>query len=519
MLAAPRRDGTAASASAGAGPGGRRGAGAALGKGSAIYAVGGALNKAIGFLLLPIYTHHLTDQAYGAVGVVVVIATFTSMLFALAMGSAVNREFHAFAGRVEERREFVGSVLTFVIAVSLLASLALLLVGPWAFGPLLGEIGFWPLMAMGLAAAALQPFYDVLLIVLQAAERPWLYAVLSVGQVLLRTALAIAFVVGLDFQAEGVIGAQAIAAAAVFAAGGWLGRREARYCLRWRHVKTALLYALPLVPHTLVWPARLIVDRLFLLHTVGQGAAGLFHLAFQFGALIQVVCVACARALTPMLMRALHAGDHARLENLRNLGVTATVGFCWTATVVSLFAPEVIRALTPPEFHGAAIGVPFLAFTFVALGIYSILAVSLLFDPRLARRVSVCTVASLPVGIALNALLVPRLGVSGAALAALLTQVGVVMAVAALARAQNLLRWQHGRLATLFAVAFAVALWPAVDPWSGTWLGAGIKGLGALGLLAGLSAIAWGSPAFLVREVQRLRLGATAGAAGDVPPR
>src|SRR5262245_47825615 len=92
----------------------RVGVGARLGRGSAVYAVCGGLNLAIGFLLLPIYTHLLTADQYGAVTVVLVVASFLGVLFAMALSAAVMRFYHEYRDRPDELGAFLGTLLTAV---------------------------------------------------------------------------------------------------------------------------------------------------------------------------------------------------------------------------------------------------------------------------------------------------------------------------------------------------------------------------------------------------------------------
>ena len=484
----------------------RRSVGRALGRTSAVYAVCGLLNKAIGFVLLPLYTHLLSADQLGAVAVVVVVASFLTALFAMAMGTAVMRYYHEYRDRPEELAQFTGTVLTAVFGVSVLASAVLILCGESVFSWLLGDVPFWPLMAMGLGVALFQPFIEVYLHVLQTAERPKAYGVLALSLVLIKTGLAIGLVLGLGFRAEGVLGAHVAAAAAIFLVCCWSLRGTVRLGLRWDQLKKALRYSLPILPHTLASLVRQILDRLFLLHLVSVAAAGVYFVAFQFGTLTQILCASCSKALNPVMMRAMHERDHVRLANIRNLGTTLVLGYCTFSLGVSLFSPEVVVLLTGPEFHDTYRMVPFLAFAFAASGIYSLLVLTLFFWERTAKYVGMCTVASLGIAALLNWLLIPQFGMVGAAVAALVTQLCIVLAVGLIARPRTMVAWRYGRFAAMFTLAFAVSLWPLSPMHTLSWGGAALKlGLTAA-TIAALTTIAYGSPAFLLRELRRARI-------------
>ena len=483
----------------------RRSVGLALGRNSAVYALCGVLTKATGFLLLPVYTHYLDAAEFGAIAVVTVLVSFATSLFVMALGAAVQRYYHEYRDRPEELAQFTGTVLTTVFLTSVLGSAALLLGGEAVLGGLLGGVPFWPLMAIGLGAVLFQPFLHVYLIVLQTEERPVAYGVAALGLTLAKTGLAVALVVGWGLGAEGVLAAHAVAAALVF---GWAARSlrgRVRFGIRRDLAGVALRYAVPIVPHTLASLARQIVDRMFLLHLISQAAVGVYHLAFHFGTLTQILCVSCNKALNPVLMRAMHQGDRSRLANIRNLGTTMVLGYCGFSIGVSLFAPEIVVLCTGAEFHGSYHVVPFLAFAFAAHGIHSLFVSTLFFWKRTARWVGVCTLASLGVAAALNVALIPLYGMRGAALSALLTQIGFAVVVGVLAHRNTMVAWAYGRFAAIFALSFAASLWP-LAPWHEvSWAHFGAKlGLSvAVGVV--LCTVAYGSPWFLLRELRRLR--------------
>lgn len=480
-------------------------AGRRLGRNSAVYAVCGLVNKAIGFLLLPIYTHLLTPDQFGVVAVVTVVASFLSALFAVAMGTAVMRYYHEYRAHPDERRAFVGTVLTLVFAVSCVGCGVLALLGERVFAPVLGGVPFWPMMAMGLGVALFTPFLQVYLVVLQTAERPVAYGVAAVSLVLAKTVLAIVLVVGMGWGASGVLMAHLVGASLVFTACALAMRREARVCMVPGHAWRALRYSFPVLPHTLASLVRQILDRMFLVHLLSVAAAGVYHLAFQFGALTQVLCIAGSKAINPVLMRAMHESDGERLANIRNLGTTMVLGYCLFSVGVSLFAPEVVVGLTGPEFHGAYRVVPFIAFTFAASGIYSLLVNTLFYWERMAKYVGLCTVASLGVAVGLNVVLIPVWGTLGAAVAALATQVCFVVAVGWIAHRKSMVRWCYGRFAVMFTVGLVVALWPLAPAHAISLPGfAGKLALFVVVFLL-LSTVAYGSPWFLVREMRRLR--------------
>ncbi len=477
-------------------------AGARLGRASSVYALCGVANKAVGFVLLPVYTQYLTKAEFGTVTIVVLISAFLSVLYTMALGAAVMRYYHEYRHEPERLAAFSGTVMSFIALVSLAMTAALALGGEVLLRPFLDDVPFYPYMMLGLGVALCQPIIDAYLVFLQAAERAKPYAVLVIGSVLIKTLLAIAFVVGVGFKAGGVLGAHVIATTIIFAlVVVWLFR-EVKFGLQREHLRTAFRYALPLWPHTLSTQSRQLVDRMFLANLVSLGAVGVYHIGFQFGMLTHLVAASVGRAYQPLAIRAMKDNDIPRLDNLRNLGLSLVVGYTLVAAAISLFSPEVVQFLAGPDYHDAYLVVPLLSFSNVGVGIYQLLANALMMRPQTTKYMSLCTFFSLGLSVVLALILIPRFGMLGAAAGAMVTQILYSVAVGWFAHTRTGMTWPYGRIAAMFALGLLVACW-VMAPWHEVSLvGVGQK----IGLLAALfcslNVIAYGSPFFLVRELR-----------------
>ena len=59
---------------------------------SAIYGLGGVLQKLLGFVLVPIYTRYLSPEEYGVLALLLTTGGVAAILLQTGMGSAVFRE-------------------------------------------------------------------------------------------------------------------------------------------------------------------------------------------------------------------------------------------------------------------------------------------------------------------------------------------------------------------------------------------------------------------------------------------
>lgn len=474
---------------------------------SAIYLGANLANVGVSFFLLPLYTHLLAPGDYGILAVVVGVSGFLNILFTLSLHAAAQRLYFDYRDEPEELEKFWGTLLTTVLLVGVGATALLMLAGEPLLQPILKDIAFWPFMGLGILAVTFQPFLSTFLAMLQTTERARLYGAISVLYTLTKALLAVGLVAGLGLGVIGALWAPVGAAGVLFAASLYLLRGNVRYGLRLRHLRTALRYSLPLVPHLVAAQARLILDRLFLLHLAGRSAAGIYNVGFQFGVVINVVVWSVNRAYMPVFMSAMKARDEAQLAEIRTMAMRMVFGYCLASAGISLFAPETITLITAEPYYEAWLVVPLLCFSFAAGGIYSLLCNVLFYLQQTTKYVAVGTIGSLGCSAFLNYLLIPSWGILGAAFASLLAQIVFVILIGLIAHRFSLIRWQYERFAALYLVSLAGSLLPYLMSPFLSWSGVALKTLWICGMFFLLSAIAFHDPFYVWRRLRGPRPG------------
>ena len=201
-------------------------------------------------------------------------------------------------------------------------------------------------------------------------------------------------------------------------------------------------YALPLVPSgALAWVVGL-GDRYFLAGLSGKGAAGVYGAAYGLvGQPFILVAGILAQTLRPLLFDAVTAGDRAKARKivLAWLAVMGALGAAGVAGVAVLGRFLVSLALGP-SFQGAASFVTWIAAAHALLGIeYAFDA--MMYARRRTGRVMAVQVVGAVVALGLYAILIPRWGATGAAVATFAAMAAMCASGAALAG----LPWLLGR--------------------------------------------------------------------------
>jgi O-antigen/teichoic acid export membrane protein len=475
-----------------------------LGKSSVIYTITTILQNGIAFFLLPLYTRYLTPNDYGILAVVSSINGFLTIFLMLSLHGAMTRFYFDYRFEPEKLKAFWGTILTFILIFSMGAGGLLILFGQILFKPVIGEIPFWPFVALGIGAVMFQPFFTIYLSLLQTREEAGKYAIFSFSQFIINLALVITLVVFIGWGAEGPLTATLITAVLFFITSIYALRKDVVFGINKMYLKEALRYSLPLVPHSLASQISNATGKLFLNYLVNTGAAGLYNIGFMFGSIIGVVSDGINKAYVPISMGILSANRREELDHLKNIVLFLVVMYCLLGTVISLFSKEAIFILTTEAFYKSYVIVPFLAFYFVLGGIYYILVNILFFVKRATKFVAIGTGLGAVANILLSWVLIPRYGLFGAAAATMLAQVIGTLFIGFIGRTFEFIRWEYKKFAFIFILSamfsfFFITL-KNLDPLSLI----GIKTFGFVGLFFLLNFIAWGNPFFLITHGKRL---------------
>lgn len=477
-----------------------------LGTNSAIYAGTSMLQKGSAFLLMPLYTLYLNPQAYGVLAIVTAVNGLLSITFTLGLTGAVTRFYFEFQDDPAQLREFWGSILVFVLLLSTAVGAALLAFGELLLRPIIGDVPFWPYVALGVMAAFFQPFFTTFLSVLQTRNQARRYALVSLAHFTLTTALTIMLVVVLHQGVLGALLATLAATAIFFAVSLWVLRKDVTLCLRWRHLRPAFAYSLPQVPHAISSQVTATTDRLILNVHMGTAATGVYAVGAMVAMLVEVAAQSVNRAYVPLSMAALKGGNSDALEQLRSLGALVVACFCLLGATIGLFASEILCLFASSAFAPAATVVPLLAFGGVATAIYYLLVNVFFFDRVAIKFLPIGTFAAAGLNVGLVMLLVPKFGLIGAAYATILAQTLATVLIASIGYRFDPVCWDYGRYLLAFSssLAFTLAL-----TFSGIDLGSSgshimIKLASLVILSALLGAILWGRPLILAEALLRL---------------
>ena len=388
------------------------GAGRAL-RGTATYASANVIQRAISFLLLPLYARVLTPTEYGQLGIIVTIAAAVGAVVGLGLETAVFRSMIALATTPLERKRYLNTVGGFALVVPTL--LALILAIPIG---LIGQAAFnlpVPSVILGVIGAGLTATIAVVpFAVLRAEERLGDYLRVSSVQAALGIVLSVAFVLVFRWGVPGWLLASALSSAIVIVWGIVIVGHRWTFDVDRADLRSALAFGLPMIPHALSHWALAISDRAILGLYVLPSVVGVYFMAFQLTIPITVLSISVSQSVQPLFAHA--ARDHGVRHELRRITTHQALIVAWLVMATVLLGPPVITLLLPASYHGATELLPWLAVGAGLFGLYLIPMNAVTIMSGRNRWVWIVTVTAALTNVGLNLIFVPTYGALAAAI-------------------------------------------------------------------------------------------------------
>ncbi|HEX7072035.1 MAG TPA: oligosaccharide flippase family protein, partial [Rhodothermales bacterium] len=449
------------------------------------YALGNAIGKAGGLLLLPIFTNaaYLSTEAYGTLGVFEVTVQIAIIVGGLQLGLAVLR-FHA-----DEQVRTSSEFTAFWTLVVLLLALAVV---AWALIPAVVDPAWRTISWLLFVHTAAETLLTIPLSKVRAAGRAPVYTLLLVGRLVFVLAGTFWLVVFERQGLQGVVMAYALASVATLliavpvASGSLLLRPSIDRALLGQMVR----FSLPLVLAGIGSMALNAADRYVLIAMRTAEEVALYTLAVKFGGVVNMFAAQPLQlALFPVLFQ---AAEDQRAWLVASLTRISTLLFGLLTIGLVLFSEPLLAFMGADEFYWDSTGL----IAWIALG-FGVFGISIIFDGvlilfRKTGQTSFWFTVAAVMNILLNFAVVPYLGAKGAAITTLVSY--AVLLGGRIWATRGLLAVRHRVLALVGVTAMTVIVCVIASVFE---LGLGLQGMS---IRVGLVAV-WVAVVFAARWV------------------
>ena len=418
-----------------------------------VYGMGNVLAKAIGFLMLPFYTHYLNPVDYGILEVLDLSMSLFGMFLTMGMTAAVLRCYAA-AKNERDKKEVISTAFAFVVVTALITyAIGFTLARP------VSSLLFGPEVPYKYLLTSFSAFICTYIIIL---PRTYLRALEKSGSFTIVDNAGLAVMLGLNIY---LIAVAKIGLYGILLSGLIVGLGQLAILSTWVIRRAGVGFSMPWLRRMLRFGAPLMFsnvavfvlnfsDRFFLKHLTNLEIVGIYAVGYKFGYMMNYMVVQPFYVMWQGRMYAVHdQPDHekvfARIFMLYSL-VLITVGFA-----VSLFSPEIVHLMVGPKFFASQAVIPVVVFAYVVWGI-GFYTQTGMFLTNNTRLVALAGVFAAMLDLGLNYVLISNYGMIGAAWATLIAFAALAVASYYLSHRVLPLPLRGGRVCAAMGIALAL---------------------------------------------------------------
>ncbi|HEV8537452.1 MAG TPA: polysaccharide biosynthesis C-terminal domain-containing protein [Bacteroidota bacterium] len=436
-----------------------------LGTDTATYGISTIVGRFLNFLLVPLYTNILLPAELGIVTYVYSIIAFANVLYSYGMESAYFK--YSTSKELGSPKQnfsvpFISLFSTSILFSCIILALHRPIAGALNLDPGYHSVILYAAGIMAFDALAIIPFAS-----LRLERKAKLFAAIKVLNILLNVALNIVLLVVLKMGVVGVF-------ISGLAASGFtlilLLPTVFRHLSREAHMpllKALLKFALPYVPAGLATQAIQVIDRPIMRSLTNDATVGIYQANYRLGIFMMLIVQMFDFAWRPFYFSI--AGDSNAKQIFARVLTYLVLLMSGIFLVLTLFIGDAVKIsilghhLIHPAYWGGLSIVPIVLLAYLFLGVSNNFSAGIYIEKK-TKYLPMITFVGAIVNVAANYLLIPSLGIVGAAWATLFAY--LVMAIALYLTAQRVypVAYEFGRLMKIGAAVAAVMVLYAAIP-------------------------------------------------------
>lgn len=393
------------------------------GKHGFVYGIGSIIEKAITFILLPLYTTRFTPSDYGILGLLTITGSIIATFFTIGMNYGLLRSYYDY--KDEEKRKAVVSTAFYIVLISSFILLVLGLIFSKNFSILLFDSSKYRLHFIIIVLTSVFNILNVVpFVVFRVKMKSIQFIIFQAIFLLIGIGLILYLVNYLKWGVLGaLVGNLAMVTITCFTLYIYIRRDIVLKFLKIEFRKMLLLGS-PLILANISVFVFTAIDRYFLNYYSTTYEVGLYNLAYNFGNMITVLLATPISLVWPAMYLSVKDHNNAKDFYSRTLTYVLSISL-FLFLIFSLLSKEVLKIFSNEEFWEAYMVIPIIVLTYAIWSIRKIINVAVTIK-RKTQGTAVIEVIGAVVNIGLNFLLIPKYKIFGAAYATLITYIVVV---------------------------------------------------------------------------------------------
>jgi O-antigen/teichoic acid export membrane protein len=381
-------------------------------KDSIIYGITGMLTRGIPLIMVPFYTRILSPEDYGVIDILTILGALVNFTVALEISQGVARHY-ADTESINEKVIYASSALWFVIvAYGIFVCITVQFSGPLSLF-ILGGPRWSSILKFAVVAMGANGIYFLLQDLLRWQLKPKFYGISSLVYTTFTTGTAAYLILISRIGITGIYIGQIIGAIIGSFAAWYFSRELYSFSFNLKKCKQMLSFSLPLVPSSIAVFLSFYIDRICIKHYMTLTDVGIYGIGFRFASIISLLVIGVRGSLTPLIYQSYK--DPETPEKIAKLFRFFLLCALPLYVFLSICSREILYFLTVPAFYAGWSVMPLLGLSILLSEIY-------IFAPGLGiakktRKIALLNIVASILNAALNVMLIPFVGIIGAALA------------------------------------------------------------------------------------------------------
>jgi O-antigen/teichoic acid export membrane protein len=426
-----------------------------------VYGTGDVATHIVGFLLLPLFTNFLSRDDYGVWGVLLTASLIAKIVFRWGVDASFMRFFYDCENEAARQR-LASTIFFFLLAANGAILLVALAGAPFYSARLFRIPGQTLALQLTILSTFVGGFFFLPFHVFRIRGQAKQFAALTFTRSATTLGTRVVLVLVLHFGVMGLVLSEFLVTLAF-----------SLVLLRWFSpllrpvfsrdtLRAVLRFGLPRVPHgiaqQIVGPTTDPLLMAWLLPGSGLQnlqAIGLYQVGASLGLALKFFLSAFEYAWAPFYFQTMkEEGARRTFSVITTYGIAVLV---LLAAGLSAVSSDLVRLMTKPAFHEAAVVIPWIAIAVTLQGVYLLTSIGMNITKH-TEYYPVAAGAAAAANIAANIVLIPRFGILGPAWSNVISY--AVLAAVAFVLSQRFypIRYEYGRIARIVAAGAAAYL-------------------------------------------------------------
>lgn len=387
-------------------------------KHSIIFGMGALISKAVGFLMIPVYTHYLSPKDYGIIEILTLTSSVIVFALFLALSSSILRFYFSYDTE-KEKKQVMSTGLISAISGMLLVVIILFSSSDRLSLFFFRSVVYSHYFKLIFATAFFELALGISLTYLRAKEQSVFFIAISLFRLIMALSLNIYLIVFLKMGILGVLYSSLITNSFVCIAMLFITFREINFSFSIKKLKEMLNYGFPFIPSSLGFFILSFADRYFLQHFSSLNEVGLYSLGYKFAMMLGILITEPFQQIWNVFMFSVAKKDNAEQIYSRVLTYFGFV-IIFAGLGLSMLCKEIMKIIATPAFFDAYKVIPIVTLGYIFYGTYNIFPIGIYFKKK-TKYLAYIVISAALFNLLLNWILIPKYNMMGAGIATMLS--------------------------------------------------------------------------------------------------